>query len=48
MAGQDEQSGTHLGLIGPSGRYSYPGAHTSAGRGSEPVSRNSAKNSGHT
>ena len=37
--GQGEQFGTHLGLLGTSGRYGYFWLHIWAGRGSEPVWR---------
>ena len=39
--GQGEQFGTHLGLLGPCGRYGYFCLHIWAGRGSEPVRRRS-------
>ena len=37
--GQGEQFSTHLGLLGPSGRYGYFWLHIWAGCGSEPVWR---------
>ena len=37
--GQGEQFGTHIGLLGPSGRYGYFWLHIWAGRGFEPVRR---------
>ena len=39
LEGQGEQFGTHLGLLGTSGRYGYFWIHIWAGRGSEPVWR---------
>ena len=37
--GQGEQFGTHLGRLGPSGRYGYFWLHIWTGCGSEPVRR---------
>ena len=39
LGGDRNQFGTHLGLLGPSGRCGYFWLHISAGCGSEPVRR---------